>query len=118
MGTFDSLADLLKLLHALDVDIAVLGIVGQIAGEQNKIGPLRQAIDHLHGAFEGSGPERIRRAIEAYVCIAELNKRERGSQFRRLPCPGPRRALRLLQRCARLDAPNRALRCPAMMRQS
>ncbi len=44
----------LKLLHALRVNILVLGVMGQIAGEQNEIRALGQPINHLDCSLEGT----------------------------------------------------------------
>lgn len=37
-GHVDSPADFLKLLHALHVDVPVLGVVGEVPGKQNNVG--------------------------------------------------------------------------------
>src|SRR3954470_24325657 len=68
--------NVLELLHALRVNVAIFGVVREIAGEQNKVRTLRQSVDHVDCALECLGAERVGRPIEANVCIAELNKRE------------------------------------------
>src|SRR5262252_7875447 len=73
----DSFRDFLKLLHALNVNLAVLRVVRQVAGEKHEIRPLWQGVDHVDSPFEGSCSERVGRAVEANMGIAELNEGER-----------------------------------------
>ena len=81
----DLFRDLLELLHPLDVNVAVLGVVCQIPSEKDEVWALRQAVDQIHRALESLGSEWIRRAVEANVGIAQLNKRKRGYLLAVLP---------------------------------
>src|SRR5712671_7625630 len=75
------LRDFLKLLHALNVDISVLGVMCKIAGKQNEVWPLGQSIDHIDGAFEGLCAQRVRRPVESNMGVAELHERKRSHLF-------------------------------------
>src|SRR5260370_21129575 len=48
--------------------------MGQIAGEQDEVRTLRTLIEKFHRAFERLGPQRVRRALEAHMRIAELGE--------------------------------------------
>src|SRR3981081_1287820 len=73
--------NLLKLLHALHVDISVFGVMCKIAGEENEVRPLGQRIDHVDGALEGLCAQWVRRAIESNVGVTELHERKRSCSF-------------------------------------
>ena len=64
-----------------DVHVFVFGVMGEVTGKQDEIGPFRQGIDHVDRPFEGFGSKRIGRPVEADVCVAELDKREWGDFF-------------------------------------
>ena len=73
----DPLRNFLKLLHALGVNVFVLGVVSEIAGKKDKVWPLWQGVDHFDGALERLGAKGIGRAIEADVGVAQLDERKR-----------------------------------------
>ena len=73
--------DFLEQLHALRVHVAAVGIVGQVAGEKHEIRLLRRFVEQRHCALEGLGAERIGRALETDVRIAELREGEAGRRF-------------------------------------
>jgi hypothetical protein len=57
-------------------DVAVFGVVREIPGEKDEVGPLRQSVDHLDGALECFRAEGIGRAIESDVRVTQLDERE------------------------------------------
>ncbi len=71
---FHPLGDFEELLHALSVDVFVFGVVGEVPGKEDEVGRLREPVDQLHCALECLGAERIGRAIESDVRVAELNE--------------------------------------------
>jgi hypothetical protein len=70
--------DLLKEPHAIRVFSRVLAVVRQVAGEQDEIRTLGQAVDHVHRLLERLRAERVGRAREAHVRVGELNEGEWG----------------------------------------
>ena len=56
--------------------VASIGIVGQVAGEKHEIRLLWRLVEQRHRALERLGAERIGRALETDVRIAELREGE------------------------------------------
>ena len=69
--------DLLEQLEALGVLVGRVGVVGQIAGDDDQLGAIFQPVDSSDGAFERLGAERVGRSVESDVRVAQLNERER-----------------------------------------
>jgi len=62
-GRLQSRDDSLELAHALVALGLVVGGVGQVAGEDDEIGLLRERVDRIHRLPEGVGRFRVRRAL-------------------------------------------------------
>src|SRR6266446_6006948 len=79
--------DLLKPLHPGRVLAGGLGVVGEVAREENDVRPGRESVDDLHRALERLRPQR---AVPADVGVAELEDRERRRPLAVLPTELPR----------------------------
>src|SRR5580658_619265 len=73
-GRINPAGDSLEELHALGMLTGLVGIVGQVAGEEHEVGTARSLVDQSHRALKGLGAERVGWALEADVRVAELGK--------------------------------------------
>ena len=71
-----ALGDFQELPHALRVDILVFGVMGQISREEHEVWAPGEGVDHVDGMLKCLGAERVGRAIETNVGIAELHEGE------------------------------------------
>jgi hypothetical protein len=69
------------------VNVFVLGIVGKIPSKKDEVRARRQLVDHLDCTLECLGAQGGGRAVEAYVCVAELDKGEGRDPFAVLLSP-------------------------------
>lgn len=69
--------DLLELTHALGVLGRVLGVVREVAREQDQVWRLWQPVHDLDGALEGTVARRVGWPAEADMGVAQLDEGER-----------------------------------------
>ena len=75
-GCVDASRNRFELLHPLRMNVARVGIVGQVAGENHEVRSLRHAVQHRDRIFEGRRSQWIGWALKAHVRIAELRERK------------------------------------------
>ena len=75
-GHFEICHDGLELAHALVPLGLVVGGVGQIAGEDDEVGLLRERVHRPHRLTERVGRLRVGRTLESPVGVGELDEEE------------------------------------------
>jgi hypothetical protein len=68
--------DLLELAHARRRFAGGLAVVGEIAGEEDEVGPRGERVDHRHRPLEGGRAGGVGRSREADVGVGELHEGE------------------------------------------
>ena len=77
--------DLLEALHARAALLAVVGGVGEVAGEDDEVGLLGEAVHGRHGLLQRVLGVGVCRALVAPVGVGELHEVEVGGLRRGLP---------------------------------